>query len=66
MNFRKVVDFQFFNFLKILKQVKNTFTRDQRNHYIFTPKMLSRLIESLKYYPENCFQQVIDRSIFQL
>lgn len=37
--------------------IKN-FTRDQRNHYIFTPKMLSRLIEGLQFYPENFFQQV--------
>lgn len=39
-------------------QMKKVFTRDQRSHYSFTPKMLSRLIESLKFYPDNFFQQV--------
>lgn len=36
------------------------FTKEQQNHYVFTPKMLSRLVEGLQYYPENCFQQVND------
>lgn len=57
------MDQRFDQFFKISKQVKNIFTRDQRNHYIFTPKMLSRLIESLKFYPENCFQQVINNRL---
>lgn len=45
-------------FLHFDFQLKKHFTRDQHSHYIFTPKMLSKLIGSLKYYPEEYFQQV--------
>lgn len=42
-----------------VQQIKKTFSKDLRNHYIFTPKMLSKLIECLKYYPVDYFQQAI-------
>lgn len=44
------------------QQIKKTFTKDLRNHYIFTPKMLSKLIEGLKYYPADYLQQVHNKA----
>lgn len=55
---RKQIDQIVDALITMYSQIKSTFTRDQRNHYVFTPKMLSRLVEGLKYYPENCLQQV--------
>lgn len=40
-------------------QIKSQFTKEIRNHYNFTPKMLSNLIEGLNYYPEDSLQEVI-------
>lgn len=50
--------FHFDFVIYFVRQLKAHFTRDQHNHYIFTPKMLSKLIEGLKFYPQNFFQQV--------
>lgn len=45
--------------IRIYSEVKKEFTRDIRNHYIFTPKMLTSLIDGLMHYPEDRFQQAL-------
>lgn len=43
--------------IRLYGEVKKEFTHDIRNHYIFTPKMLTILISGLMHYPEDRFQQ---------
>lgn len=45
--------------IRIYADVKKEFTSDIRNHYIFTPKMLTSLIGGLMHYPEERFQQAL-------
>lgn len=54
----------FFSLAATFIQVRHSFTKKQHNHYVFTPKMLSKLIESLKYYSGSYLQQVCVQAHF--
>ncbi|XP_059611101.1 cytoplasmic dynein 2 heavy chain 1 [Phlebotomus argentipes] len=37
--------------IAIYQEIKTSFTIDQRSHYVFTPKMITRLLSNLSCYP---------------
>ncbi|XP_055390537.1 cytoplasmic dynein 2 heavy chain 1 [Condylostylus longicornis] len=45
--------------MRFFKEVIETFSQDRRVHYSFTPKMIVKMLECLKFYSENYFIEAL-------